>query len=162
MFSISDKEYLNALARKNGALFANENIRLRLANGDLYPLAGEFKFTDNQIDKNTGSIAIYADFANPDHELTANAYVDVLLERTLKGGYLVRQNHVLLTPDGAYVYTVRNQRLSKIPVTIVAEQNGNYVLSNKFASDEYLVIDKVGKTVPDAKLKIKVITAEKS
>ena len=162
VFSISDKEYLNALARKNGTLFANENIRLRLANGDLYPLAGEFKFTDNQIDKNTGSIAIYADFANPDHELTANAYVDVLLERTLKGGYLVRQNHVLLTPDGAYVYTVRNQRLSKIPVTIVAEQNGNYVLSNKFASDEYLVIDKVGKTAPDAKLKIKVITAEKS
>ncbi len=162
VFSISDKEYLNALARKDGTLFANENIRLRLANGDLYPLAGEFKFTDNQIDKNTGSIAIYADFANPDHELTANAYVDVLLERTLKGGYLVRQNHVLLTPDGAYVYTVRNQRLSKIPVTIVAEQNGNYVLSNKFASDEYLVIDKVGKTVPDAKLKIKVITAEKS
>ena len=162
VFSISDKEYLNALARKNGTLFANENIRLRLANGDLYPLAGEFKFTDNQIDKNTGSIAIYADFANPDHELTANAYVDVLLERTLKGGYLVRQNHVLLTPDGAYVYTVRNQRLTKIPVTIVAEQNGNYVLSNKFASDEYLVIDKVGKTAPDAKLKIKVITAEKS
>lgn len=162
VFSISDKEYLNALARKNGTLFANENIRLRLANGDLYPLAGEFKFTDNQIDKNTGSIAIYADFANPDHELTANAYVDVLLERTLKGGYLVRQNHVLLTPDGAYVYTVRNQRLTKIPVTIVAEQNGNYVLSNKFASDEYLVIDKVGKTAPDTKLKIKVITAEKS
>lgn len=162
VFSISDKEYLNALARKNDTLFANENIRLRLANGDLYPLAGEFKFTDNQIDKNTGSIAIYADFANPDHELTANAYVDVLLERTLKGGYLVRQNHVLLTPDGAYVYTVRNQRLTKIPVTIVAEQNGNYVLSNKFASDEYLVIDKVGKTAPDAKLKIKVITAEKS
>ena len=162
VFSISDKEYLNALARKNGTLFANENIRLRLANGDLYPLAGEFKFTDNQIDKNTGSIAIYADFANPDHELTANAYVDVLLERTLKGGYLVRQNHVLLTPDGAYVYTVRNQRLTKIPVTIVAEQNGNYVLSNKFASDEYLVIDKVGKIAPDTKLKIKVITAEKS
>lgn len=162
VFSISDKEYLNAVARKNGTLFANENIRLRLANGSLYSSAGEFKFTDNQIDKDTGSIAVYADFANPDHELSANAYVDVLLERTLKNGYVVRQNYVQLAPEGAYVYIVRGRRLSKVPVEIAAEQNGNYVLSNKFAQDEYLVTDKVGKVAPGTEINIKIAAAEKS
>ncbi len=162
VFSISDKEYLNAVARKNGTLFANENIRLRLANGSLYSSAGEFKFTDNQIDKDTSSIAVYADFANPDHELAANAYVDVLLERTLKNGYLVRQNYVQLAPEGAYVYIVRGRRLSKVPVEIAAEQNGNYVLSNKFAADEYLVIDKVSKIAPGTEINIKIAAAEKS
>ena len=79
VFSISDKEYLNEIAKQNGApLFAGEKIMLKLSNGNLYKPLGEFKFTDNSIDKATGSVAVYADFANPNHELMANAYVDVL------------------------------------------------------------------------------------
>lgn len=160
VFSISDKEYLNEIAKQNGApLFAGEKIMLKLSNGNLYKPLGEFKFTDNSIDKTTGSVAVYADFANPNHELMANAYVDVLLEKNVKDAVLVRQNYVVLSPDGNYVYTIKNNQLLKTPVTILDEQNGNYVLANRFAKEEYLVTDKVGNVGKDTKVKIKIASA---
>ncbi len=162
VFSISDKEYLDEIARHNGQpLFSGENIRLKLANGNLYKPVGQFKFTDNAVDRSTSSIAVYADFANPGHELVANAYVDVLLERLVKNGILVRQNYVQLAPEGSFVYTVKNNQLMKTPVTIISEQDGNYLLANRFAADEYLVIDKVGSVAKDTKVKIKIAAAEK-
>ena len=160
VFSISDKEYLNEIAKQNGApLFAGDKITLKLSNGNLYKPLGEFKFTDNSIDKTTGSVAVYADFANPNHELMANAYVDVLLEKNVKDAVLVRQNYVVLAPDGNYVYTVKDNQLLKTPVTILDEQNGNYVLANRFAKGEYLVTDKVGNVGKDTKVKIKITSA---
>ena len=160
VFSISDKEYLDELARQNGKpLFSGENIRLRLANGNLYKPLGQFRFTDNAIDRATSSIAVYADFENPGRELVANAYVDVLLERNVKDGVLVRQNYVQLEPDGAYVYTVKNNQLMKTPVAILGEQDGNYLLANRFAKGEYLVVDKVGTVAKGTKVKIKLASS---
>lgn len=157
VFSISDKEYLDEIARQNGQpLFSGENIRIRLANGNLYKPQGQFRFTDNAVDRSTSSIAVYADFENPGRELVANAYVDVLLERDVRDGVLVRQNYVRLEPDGAYVYTVKNNQLMKTPVTILSEQEGNYLLANRFAKGEYLVVDKVGTVAKDTKVKIKL------
>lgn len=163
VFSIPDKEYLDAVARHNGKpLFSGESIKLRLSNGNLYAPQGEFKFTDNAIDKATSSIAVYADFANPANELLANAYVDVLVERNIKGAYLVRQNHLNLTPQGPFVYTVKGSKLIKTPAQIVSEQNGNYVLTNSFAPDEYLVTDKIGNIAPNTKIKTKIAPTEKN
>ncbi len=162
VFAISDKEYLNAVSRQDGQpLFAGENIRLKLADGSLYQAAGEFKYTGNALEKGTGSVAVYADFANSGRELMPDAYVDVLVERVIKGGYALRQNHVTLSPDGAFVYVANNNRLRKVPVKIAGEQDGYYILNNQFAQGDYLVIDKVGNIAPDTTVKTK-IAAENS
>lgn len=163
VFSISDKEYLDEISRHaDGNLFNGESIRLRLADGKTYSRSGIFRFTGNELDKTTNSISIYADFANPSKELVANAYVDVLLERAVKGAFLIRQNYVTLTPDGAYVYTVKNNQLLKTPVNIITTVGSDYLVGNKFAAGEYLVVDKVGRISKDAKVKIKVAAGEKS
>ncbi len=162
VFSISDKEYLDEISRHaDGNLFNGESIRLRLADGKTYSRSGVFKFTGNELDKTTNSISIYADFANPGKELVANAYVDVLLERVVKGAFLIRQNYVTLAPEGAYVYTVKNNQLLKTPVNIITTVGSDYLVGNKFADGEYLVVDKVGRISKDAKVKIKVAAGEK-
>ncbi len=157
VFALSDKEYLNAVSRQNGQpLFAGELIRLKLADGSLYQKTGEFKYIDNAQEKGTGSVAVYADFANSERKLMPDAYVDVLVERTVIGGYALRQNYVSLSPEGAFVYVANNNRLRKVPLKIIGEENGFYVVNNQFAQDDYLVIDKVGNVAPDATVKIKV------
>lgn len=157
VFALSDKEYLNAVSRQNGQpLFAGELIRLKLADGSLYQKTGEFKYIDNAQEKGTGSVAVYADFANSERKLMPEAYVDVLVERTVIGGYALRQNYVSLSPEGAFVYVANNNRLRKVPLKIIGEENGFYVVNNQFAQDDYLVIDKVGTIAPDATVKIKV------
>ena len=157
VFALSDKEYLNAVSRQNGQpLFAGELIRLKLADGSLYQKTGEFKYIDNAQEKGTGSVAVYADFANSERKLMPDAYVDVLVERMVIGGYALRQNYVSLSPEGAFVYVANNHRLRKVQLKIIGEENGFYVVNNQFAQDDYLVIDKVGNIAPDATVKTKV------
>lgn len=158
VFSITDKEYLDETARNRERLFAGENIRLKLAGGLQYPYNGEFRFTANEIDRATNSIAVYADFPNPDKILVANAYVDILVERTMPDAYVVKQNLVTMDASGNYIYTVRGSKLYKTPVKIVASLDDGYVLGNRFAKDEYLVLDKVGRLPENVKIKLNVVS----
>lgn len=159
VFSITDKEYLYELMRHPDNLFEGEKIKLQLADGLVYPLDGQFKYTANEIDRSTNSIAIYADFDNPSRSLVANAYVDVVLERNIKDAYLVRQNYVTMDEDGSYIYTVQGNKLLKTPIDIVTTVNNDYLVRNRFAQNEYLVVDKLGTIPKDAKIKINVQTA---
>lgn len=159
VFSITDKDYLDELAQ--GKLFAQDEIRLRLSNGNIYAKPGQYRYVDNEIDRQTNSIAVYADFENEDKTLVANAYVDVLLNKTYKNGVLVRQNYVSREADGNYVYVVNGSQLSKVKVDIVAPVKNDYLLKNNFKRGDYLVIDKVSKMSPDQKIRIKVVGGEK-
>lgn len=159
VFSITDKDYLDELVQ--GKLFAQDEIRLRLSNGNIYAKPGQYRYVDNEIDRQTNSIAVYADFENEDKTLVANAYVDVLLNKIYKNGVLVRQNYVSREADGNYVYVVNGSQLSKVKVDIVAPVKNDYLLKNNFKRGDYLVIDKVSKMSPDQKIRIEIVGGEK-
>ncbi len=155
VFSISDKEYLDLL-NSGTPLLENQKIRLRLADGKLYKEDGIFQFADNKINNSTNSIAVYADFKNPGKELVANAYVDVLLEKEYKDAFLIEQNHATLTPEGIFAYIIRDKRLVKTKLDVLASVGNSYVVGNKFGDGEYLVIDKVPSITSQTKVKIRI------
>ena len=160
-FAISDKEYLSAAARAGGGkLFAGEDIQIRLADGRIYPADGVFRYTDNQVDKSTNSVTVFADFANTDKQLLANSYVDVLLSKQMKDIFLVRQNYATLNDKGAFVYVMQKGNLKQVPLKIAGYLDDYYITENKFAQDEYLVVDKIGRIAPGTKLKMSVAPAE--
>lgn len=157
VFSITDKDYLNEMAKQSGGLFNGEAIKIRLSNGQIYNKTGKFRFLDNEINRSTNSIAVYADFENENHTLVANAYVDVLLEKNIKNGVPVRQNLVTMEDSGNYVYVVKDDRLERRKVDILGIRGNDYILKNSFAVGEYLVLDKVGRIIPGQKLKLNVV-----
>lgn len=157
VFSITDKDYLNEIAKQSGGLFNGEAIKIRLSNGQIYNKTGKFRFLDNEINRSTNSIAVYADFENENHTLVANAYVDVLLEKNIKNGVPVRQNLVTMEDSGNYVYVVKDDRLERRKVDILGISGNDYILKNTFAAGEYLVLDKVGRIIPGQKLKLNVV-----
>ncbi len=154
VFSITDKEYLNEVAKGQNSMFNGDKIKLRLSNGRIFEKEGRFQFTDNAIDRKTNSIAVFADFENHDRTLVANAYVDVLLEKVYPDGILVPQTLVSLAPDGNFIYTVQNSQLKRVPVEIINTIGGNYLLKNNFAPETYLVTDKVSRYKEGEKVKI--------
>ncbi|WP_462325788.1 efflux RND transporter periplasmic adaptor subunit [Desulfoplanes sp.] len=81
--------------------------RLRLPNGSMYPLAGRTTFVDNEVDPQTGTIAIRAEFDNPDELLLPGEYVTVL-NAPAQGEKqaVVPQSAVQEDKKGRYVYTV--------------------------------------------------------
>lgn len=152
VFSISDKDYLEESRKK--VMFDGEKIRLRLADGSLYPRAGKFRYSDNKIDRSTNAIAVYADFENPERLLADNAYVTVLVEKQYRG-VPVAKDLVNLQSDGSFVYAADGDVVKKHPVEILSEYGNNYVLKNNFAAGMLLVTDKI--TLRGAERKMDVI-----
>lgn len=156
VFSITDKEYLDEMAKNPGNLYGGDSIQIRLSNGKIFAPKGQFKYFGNELNRETNSLAVYADFENADKMLVANAYVDVLIERMFEGGVVVKQNLVTLSPDGNYVYVVNGDKLNKQVVDIVTTKGNDYVLRNTFKSGDLLVLDKINRINPDQKIKVNV------
>lgn len=57
--------------------FSKFAVSLELPNGAPYPIKGHIAFLDNQVDTSTGTVNVYADFANPEGLLLPGAYVAV-------------------------------------------------------------------------------------
>lgn len=156
-FAISDKEYLTQVEKHKGKnLFEDESIRLKLANGQMYPLKGTFKYMDNQLNKTTNSVTLFVDFENKDKILAANSYVDVLVGQKLDDVYLIRQNYVNISDSQALVNIVKKGKISQVPLQIVGYYGDYYAVSNKFLPDEFLVIDKLSEIDNNTKITMKI------
>ncbi len=153
VFSIADKDYL--LEKDKKELFFEEKIKLKLSNGKIFESLGKFRFTSNELDKNTNALAVYADFDNPNRTLVANAYVDVIVEKDYPNGILVNQSAVNMAADGNYVYTAKNGTLDKKAVDIISTVGSDYLLRNNFEPGEYIITQKILRFTPGQKVKIR-------
>ncbi len=82
-FPITDRAYLawsrNAAAR--GAKVGDtRRLRLRLADDSIYPEAGSWEFSDNEMSAETATLIVRAQFSNASRALVPNAYVTVLAD----------------------------------------------------------------------------------
>ena len=152
VFAMPDKDFMQ-LDRDN---LGKESIMLRLSDGQLYEQSGHFQYSDNQVNKSTNSISLYADFANPEKKLLANSYVDVFIIKKLKNASLIRQNYAQIKDDGIWAYVIKDNHLKQIKLQVEGIIDNSYAVSNKFEGNEYLVVDKVDKIAPNAKIKVNI------
>ncbi len=159
VFSVSDKEYLNHFRN-----FEPQNlvIRLKLANGEIFEQTGNIEYAANIVNEQTGSVAVYAEFANPDRKLIPNAFVEVLLERTYDNVLLWPKNYVDMRPDGNYINIVQNGILQTQKIHIYGTYDNQYVIGDEFSADTYLVKESVEPRLLNQKVTIKTPQAEQN
>ena len=136
VFSVSDKEYLNHFKNHEPQ---NLIIRLKLANNELFEQTGNIEYSANQVNDQTGSVAIYVEFANPDRKLMPNAFVEVLLDRVYDNVILWPKNRVDMRLDGNYVYVVQDGILQMQKIHIYGSFNNQYAVRDDFAADTFMV-----------------------
>lgn len=141
VFSITDKEYLNELNKPKP--FAGDTISLLLSDGSIFPNKGVFMFSDNAVNRQTNSVAVYADFKNIGKTLTPNAYVTVLIEKIYQNALSISKDYVNLEENGSFVYIIRNGRLLKTDVKILASDNSDFIIADTFAAGDLLVTQSV-------------------
>lgn len=159
-FAVSNKEYLDNLTNTNQP-FANSLIKLKLADNSVYQYNGKFAYFDNQIEKQTSSVTVFADFENPDYKLLANSYVDVLIEKKLQNVFLIQQNYAKLENEGTFVNVVKDNKLRKEKLNILGYYNNSFVVDNKFAKNDFLVTSNINNIDKNTKLKIKLISSDR-
>lgn len=132
VFSLSDKDFLSTPD------FSQQKIALNLINGKT--LEGKFEYADNEVNSGTNTIAIYAKFDNPNKELIAGAYADVLVYHTYHDAILIPQNLVIMNTEGNFIKILKGSEKSLKSIEILTSKDSNYVIKNTFAADEKIIL----------------------
>ncbi len=85
VFPVTDRNYA-VWASTAGK---NRRLRLRLTDGSIYGVEGVVGFCNNEFSRETGTLVLYSDFANPHERLLPNVYVRVLVDLKLSPKELV-------------------------------------------------------------------------
>ena len=145
-FSMSNKEYLQTKTADK-PLFKDWIIKIKTADGQIYPQTGTFQYIDNMVAGQTSGITVYVDFPNPNGVLMANAYVEVLLEKEIKS-IVLDKNQVHLTENGAYVNVIRNNKIERQNVELGWSVGQNYVIEKGLKGGDFVLKG----TIPDSLL----------
>ena len=123
--------------------------------------SGQVLTADNQIDTTTGTIKLKAEFANPDHVLFPNQFVNVrLLLGVQKDALVVPSAAIMRGSKGTYVYVVDGEGTVKTVVVTTGAVDGNFTaISGELAAGDRVVVDG-GDKLRDG-IKVEVIVPSK-
>ncbi|MFV0422535.1 efflux RND transporter periplasmic adaptor subunit [Oleidesulfovibrio sp.] len=132
VFSLNEQDYLkmsrHISSLPTGEIKVSDAVvpRLLLSDGSEYQAKGRISFVDNEIDPQTGTIAIRAEFDNPKQLLLPGAYVTVeLSEAKAKPRPVVPQAAVQEDKEGRYVLLVGEDNIVSIRRIVTAETMGS-------------------------------------
>jgi len=153
VFSVSDSTVVS-VERKTGAtqseIAAGLVVHLRLPDGSQYKETGKIAFLSNQVDVQTGTVSVYADFPNPQRLLLPGAFVNVDVRQAQPDERpLVPVAAVQTDKNGTYVLTVgTDNKVAQQPITIGSQIAQNYIVTKGLTGDERVIVEGVQKVRP--------------
>ncbi|MCI0919983.1 efflux RND transporter periplasmic adaptor subunit [Sphingobacterium rhinopitheci] len=128
-YNISESEYLD-LATDSSFKDKSfkQDVKLILANGDIYPYAGVAELVENEFEASTGSISLRAQFNNPTGLLKHGASGRIGVPTSTGDLLFVHQKSVLEIQDKAYVYVVGNDNKVKMTPFKNGQRVGHYYI----------------------------------
>jgi multidrug efflux system membrane fusion protein len=108
---------------------------------------GTLKVIDNQVDQQTGTIRLKAEFPNDRRQLWPGQFVNVrLLVDTLKGVIVAPAEAVQRGPDGTYVYVVGANNTAEMRQVKISRQDDKFaVIAEGLAAGEKIVTSGFGR-----------------
>jgi multidrug efflux system membrane fusion protein len=118
--------------------------------------AGTLLTVDNQIDPNTGTVRLKAQFPNENGDLFPNQFVNArLLADTRHDATLVPSAAIQRGVQGTYVYVVKpDKTVSVRPVKVGPADGENAAIESGLASGELVVVDGADKLREGAKVEL--------
>lgn len=128
VFSITDKERLSGMDQLTTSA---PDIQIALPNGDTVEIPQANVFSDNEINAQTATMAVYAQAANPNNKLVPGNYVNVTVSMDkFRPVILVPQTAVSQDASGQYVMTVTDDNtVVQKYITVGDMVQGQYVVA---------------------------------
>jgi membrane fusion protein, multidrug efflux system len=125
----------------NGSL--GFTVKVKLADGSIYPRMGKLNFASEKVNPQTGSLEVRAEIANPDGALKPGQYVRVQLGGGTRGEVLsVPQRAVIDSPFGKIVFVVSPEnKLEPRPVELDGWSQGNWIVTKGIKSGERVLVE---------------------
>eukprot|EP01030_Chromulinospumella_sphaerica_P009804 gene9804-biopygen8510 len=130
-------------------------VTLLTEDGQPYPQAGKLLFSDVSVDESTGTVAMRAEFPNPQRTLLPGMYVRARLEQGVNGAAIsVPQQAVVRGPEGSSVLVVgADNKVQSQPVTASAADGQNWIVSSGLNGGERIIVEGFQKAKPGATVK---------
>lgn len=153
VFSVADSELMR-VEQKTGhsqaQITAGLVVSLQLPDGATYDQTGKIAFVGNQVDQQTGTVPIYADFANPKDLLLPGAFLSVSVRRaTPEERLLVPVAAVQTDQNGSYVLVVgAANKVVQQPITTGQQIAQNLIVIKGLSEGEQVIVTGVQKVRP--------------
>lgn len=151
-FPVTQRQLLDLRqrARDKGGDPRNVTIRLRLADGSIYPQTGRLDFVDVQVDSGTDSVQVRAQLPNPDRILIDGQLVTVVAEiGESEQALLIPQQALQADQGGTYVLIVDNERKAQVRrVQLGPRQGSEVVVMQGLAENDRVITEGVQKVRP--------------
>lgn len=152
VFSIPSADFVRVTeeAGAPGENLQNYVPELILPTGATYAQPGKIAFVDNQINASTGSIAIYADFPNPDGVLLPGQFITALIHTAeQKRQPVIPAGAVIQTKDGQQVYVVGpGNRVALRAIKTGSQMGTDFVVDAGLKEGEIVVVSGIQKIKP--------------
>ncbi|GHS91287.1 RND transporter [Planctomycetales bacterium] len=125
-------------------------VRARAADRTMLNETGAVTLVDNRIDPATGTIKIWATFANADEILTPGGMLDVIItKKTAQKVAAVKVTAVLMRDNGHYVYVVGADNKPELRAVEVGDVIGDLqVITQGVEAGETVVVEGTHKIMP--------------
>jgi len=122
-------------------------LELVLASGNPYPLKGQIRYADNQVDVRTGTIRIVGEFPNPNGLLVPGMFVRVrVLLDTDKDALLVPQQAVMDVQGRSLIAVVgADNHVSILPVQTGSRVGSQWVIRGNVKAGDRIVAEGIQK-----------------
>jgi len=108
---------------------------------------------DNQVDTTTGTVRLRAEFPNKDGMLFPNQFVNAKMQTdTIPDALIMPAAAVQRSPQGNYVYVVRNDTVDLHPVEILVTEGDQVAVKSGVASGDRVVVEGLDKLRPGSKV----------
>ncbi|HAS6159684.1 TPA: efflux RND transporter periplasmic adaptor subunit [Vibrio vulnificus] len=144
-FSISERERLalgiERIKGDGSTPSAGVEVQLQLENGKEYPHLGRLDYLGNRIDTKTGTIALRAVVANPDHQLLPGQHIKVnLREKQAKSVVVVPRRAVQTDLEGHFVMVMTQGEVAeRRNVSLGAQVEQGVVIHEGLTQDDVVI-----------------------
>jgi membrane fusion protein (multidrug efflux system) len=153
VFSVADRRFVDFKQRVGSDVkqaTAGLALQVVLPNGKEYDHPGKIAFINNEADPQTGTVAVYADFPNPEALLLPGSYVNVNIRQAKPEEAVLAPIAAIQTEQsGSYVLVVGpDHKVAQRPIQLGRQIGQEYVVSKGLTGGENVIVQGVQKVRP--------------
>ena len=155
-FAVSERVFLHDLKGSEG-FEKNAIVRVRLADGSIYPEKGTLLCVDNKVNTQTNTIRIWLVFENKDGKLISGGLATVLLSVKNPGNLCaVPQESIVTENIGTFVYVLDKDNMPvKRKVTLGSTAENYQEVTSGLYAGETVVVQGIHKIIPGKPVQVK-------
>ncbi|MCX8111680.1 MAG: efflux RND transporter periplasmic adaptor subunit [Bacteroidia bacterium] len=143
-FNVPEAEYLEYASKlKKDSIL---RVRLRMANGKLFPHEGSVTAVEAEFDNKTGNIPFRATFPNPEGLLRHGETGNIIISQPFFQALLIPQKATFEIMDKKYVYVVEEKdTLRARPIEVAAELPHLYIVARGLTEKDKILLEGLNK-----------------